>query len=57
MRCAYLCIMTESMRIAVLGASGYGGGEIVRLLAGHRRAEVTFLGAKESAGKALAARC
>ncbi len=46
--------MTEVTRVAVLGASGYAGGEIVRLLAAHRRAEVTFLGAKDSAGKTLA---
>ena len=45
--------MTET-RVAVLGASGYAGGELVRLLAAHRRAEVTFLGAKDSAGKTLA---
>ena len=41
-------------RVAVLGASGYAGGELVRLLAGHRRADVTFLGAKDSAGRTLA---
>ena len=46
--------MTEGTRVAVLGASGYAGGELVRLLAAHRRAEVTFLGAKDSAGKTLA---
>lgn len=46
--------MSGTTRVAVLGASGYAGGEIVRLLAGHRRAEVTFLGAKDSAGKSLA---
>src|SRR5512134_3587231 len=46
--------MSEKMRVAVLGASGYAGGELVRLLAGHRRAEVTFLGARDSAGKTLA---
>jgi N-acetyl-gamma-glutamyl-phosphate reductase len=46
--------MTGNTRVAVLGASGYAGGELVRLLAGHRRADVTFLGAKDSAGKTLA---
>jgi N-acetyl-gamma-glutamyl-phosphate reductase len=46
--------MTERTRVAVLGASGYAGGEILRLLADHRRAEVTFLGAKDSAGRPLA---
>jgi N-acetyl-gamma-glutamyl-phosphate reductase len=42
------------LRVAVLGASGYTGGELVRLLAAHPATEVTFLGAKESAGKRLA---
>ncbi len=42
------------MRVAVLGASGYIGGELLRLLAGHPSFEVTFLGAKDSAGSSLA---
>lgn len=46
--------MAERVRVAVLGASGYAGGEVVRLLAAHPQAEVTFLGAKDSAGKTLA---
>lgn len=46
--------MTGNTRVAVLGASGYTGGELVRLLAGHRRADVTFLGAKDSVGTSLA---
>lgn len=37
-------------RAAVLGASGYSGGELVRLLAAHPAVEVTFVGAKGSAG-------
>ena len=41
-------------RVAVLGASGSTGGELVRLLAGHPAFEITFLGAKDSAGSALA---
>jgi N-acetyl-gamma-glutamyl-phosphate reductase len=40
----------EVTRAAVLGASGYTGGELVRLLAGHPSIEVTFLGARGSAG-------
>lgn len=40
--------------MAVLGASGYAGGEVLRLLAGHPDVTVTFLGAKGSAGKTLA---
>jgi N-acetyl-gamma-glutamyl-phosphate reductase len=44
----------ERVRVAVLGASGYAGGEVVRLLAAHPGAEVTFLGAHGSAGSTLA---
>ena len=39
--------------VAVLGASGYTGGELVRLLLGHPSAELVYLGANESAGKTL----
>lgn len=42
------------VRVAVLGASGYTGGELVRLLAAHPSLEVTFLGADSSAGMTLA---
>ena len=41
------------IRVAVLGASGYTGGELLRLLRGHPEAEVTFLGAHGSAGSPL----
>ena len=40
-------------RVAVLGASGFAGGELIRLLDAHSSAEVTFLGAHGSAGKTL----
>jgi N-acetyl-gamma-glutamyl-phosphate reductase len=39
--------------VAVLGASGYAGGELVRLLLGHPSVELVYLGARESAGKTL----
>jgi N-acetyl-gamma-glutamyl-phosphate reductase len=42
-------------RAAVLGASGYSGGEVVRLLAAHPAIEVTFAGAKASVGATLGA--
>ena len=42
------------LRVAVLGASGYAGGELIRLLAAHARARVTFLGARGSVGQTLA---
>jgi N-acetyl-gamma-glutamyl-phosphate reductase len=41
------------LRVAVLGASGFTGGELLRLLAGHPAAQVTYAGARESAGKAV----
>jgi N-acetyl-gamma-glutamyl-phosphate reductase len=46
--------MGEQVRVGVLGASGYAGGELVRLLHGHPRFEVTFLGGKGSTGQTLA---
>ena len=55
---AYLCVMGQrehdaTLRVAVLGASGYAGGELIRLLAAHSRARVTFLGARGSVGQTL----
>ncbi len=38
---------------AILGASGYAGGELVRLLDDHPAFDITFLGAHSSAGSAL----
>ena len=40
--------------VAVLGASGYAGGELLRLLEAHPRAEAAYLGAHRSAGTPLA---
>jgi N-acetyl-gamma-glutamyl-phosphate reductase len=42
------------LRVAILGASGYAGGELVRFLSAHPHVELTFLGARDSAGKTLA---
>src|SRR5881396_2095862 len=42
------------LRVAVLGASGYAGGELVRLLLAHPNVEIAHLAANESAGRALA---
>ena len=44
---------TPHVRVAVLGASGFAGGELVRLLDAHPFADVTFLGAHGSIGKTL----
>lgn len=42
------------MRVAVAGASGYAGGELLRLIAGHPHLEFSVLTAQSSAGKAVA---
>jgi N-acetyl-gamma-glutamyl-phosphate reductase len=41
------------IRVAVAGASGYAGGEVLRLLLGHPQVEVGALTAASSAGSAL----
>jgi len=38
-------------RVGIVGASGYGGVQLVRLLAEHPLVEVTYLGGNDSAGK------
>lgn len=47
--------MTETIRIAVLGASGYTGGELLRLVAGHPCMEVVAVTAEKHVGTPLAA--
>jgi N-acetyl-gamma-glutamyl-phosphate reductase len=44
----------NKVRIGVLGASGYTGAELLRLLIGHPRAEIALLTAERRAGKAMA---
>ena len=41
------------MRVAVAGASGYAGGELLRLLAGHPHFDIGLLTADSSAGKTV----
>ncbi len=41
------------MRVAVAGASGYAGGELLRLIAGHPQFEIAVLTADSSAGKTV----
>jgi N-acetyl-gamma-glutamyl-phosphate reductase len=41
------------MRVAVVGASGYAGGELLRLIAGHPHLELTLATADSSAGKSV----
>ena len=45
--------MVTKAKVAVLGASGYTGSELVRLLLRHPRAEIVLLTAERSAGKAM----
>ena len=45
--------MAMKARIGVLGASGYTGGELVRMLLRHPRSEIVLLTAERSAGKAM----
>lgn len=44
-----------ALRAAVAGASGYAGGEVLRLLAGHPEVEIGALTANSSAGQRLGA--
>ena len=45
---------TNRLRVAILGASGYTGAELVRLLSRHPQVEIRLLTADRQAGKPLA---
>ncbi len=45
--------MVTKSKIGVLGASGYTGSELVRMLLRHPRADIVLLTAERSAGKAM----
>ena len=45
--------MASKAKIGVVGASGYTGGELVRMLLRHPRAEIVLLTAERSVGKAM----
>ena len=45
--------MTEKIKIAIFGGSGYGGAELLRILLFHPNAEIVLLTANERAGKAV----
>jgi N-acetyl-gamma-glutamyl-phosphate reductase len=45
--------MANKAKVGVLGASGYTGAELVRLLLRHPRVEIALLTAERSAGKAM----
>ena len=43
------------MKIGIVGVSGYGGSELLRLCAGHPTFEIAYVAGESTAGKALAA--
>ncbi len=43
----------SSISVAVLGASGYTGGELVRLLIEHPGADLAYLGVRDAAERSL----
>jgi N-acetyl-gamma-glutamyl-phosphate reductase len=45
---------SNTVRVGILGASGYTGAELLRLLAGHPQVEIRLLTANAKAGKTLA---
>jgi N-acetyl-gamma-glutamyl-phosphate/LysW-gamma-L-alpha-aminoadipyl-6-phosphate reductase len=45
--------LAEKLRVAVLGATGYAGGELTRLLVGHPDVEIAFLSSESQAGQPL----
>jgi len=47
--------VAERAKVAVIGASGYTGAEVIRLLLGHPRAEIVALVAGRRAGQAIGA--
>lgn len=46
---------SETIKVAVVGASGYTGGELLRLLAGHPKMKIAAVTSEQSAGKPVAA--
>jgi N-acetyl-gamma-glutamyl-phosphate reductase len=51
--CIIIRVQRKSVRVAVGGASGYAGGELLRLLLGHPATEIGTLTAGDSAGSTL----
>lgn len=45
---------SEKITVGIVGASGYGGVQLVRLLLEHPQVEITYLGGNQSAGKNFA---
>jgi N-acetyl-gamma-glutamyl-phosphate reductase len=47
-------VKTESIKVAIVGASGYSGEELVRLLLAHPNAELAAITSRQYAGQTLA---
>ncbi|MCY0860324.1 MAG: N-acetyl-gamma-glutamyl-phosphate reductase [Sulfolobaceae archaeon] len=45
--------MTEKVRVAIVGGSGYTGGELLRILAVHDKVEITMVTSREYTGKPI----
>jgi len=45
---------SDKITVGIVGASGYGGVQLVRLLLEHPQVEITYLGGNQSAGKDFA---
>jgi N-acetyl-gamma-glutamyl-phosphate reductase len=43
-----------AMKVGIVGASGFGGSELLRLCAGHPRFEIAYVAGESTAGQALA---
>src|SRR5690349_20797166 len=43
----------ERLRVGIIGAAGYTGAELVRLIHRHPRLELTYVAARERAGQKL----
>ena len=44
----------EKIRVGILGAAGYTGGELIRLLVHHPEAEIVFANSESNAGNLVA---
>ena len=45
---------SQKIKVGIVGASGYGGVQLVRLLLEHPKVEIVYLGGDSSAGKEYA---
>ena len=43
----------KMIRVTIIGASGYAGAELIRILANHKECEIAHLVAKSQGGKSL----